>query len=181
MLRAHRLALSLALGLVLTALIACGDDDGATTSSTSAATASTSMGGSSGSSGATGSGSSGDASSGGQTSGVPNNCDVNAIGEWNACKKGPLIDNTKCNWTESGQTAGSITCLSPSSGGGSVCAIEMCEDECDCFAPPATGDALVQCAPVLGNGGKACVLNCGGGQTCPDGMACTAGYCYWPN
>ena len=51
---------------------------------------------------------------------------------------------------------------------------------CDCFAPPATGDAVVTCAAVLQGGGTACVLSCGGGETCPDGMECLSGTCFWP-
>jgi len=114
------------------------------------------------------------------SSGSSDLCEVNAIGEWNACKKGPLIDNSKCNWEADGMSAGEITCTSPSSGGGNVCSIEQCEDECDCFAPPATGTATVICAPVLADNVRGCVLDCGNGQTCPDEMVCISGYCYWP-
>lgn len=112
---------------------------------------------------------------------LPNNCENNAIGEWNACKKGPLTDNSKCNWTDNDMTAGEITCVSPSSGGGNVCSIKACENECDCFAPPTSGTAPVVCAPILSGGVKGCVLNCSGSVTCPDGMECLSGYCYWPN
>ena len=115
------------------------------------------------------------------TSGLPNLCETNAIGEWNACKKGPLIDNSKCNWEDDGVSAGEITCISPSSGGGNVCSIEQCEDACDCFAQPLTGTAPVVCAPVLNDNVKGCVLDCGSDQICPDGMECFSGYCYWPN
>ncbi len=115
------------------------------------------------------------------STGVVNLCEVNAVGEWNACKKGPLTDNSKCNWMDTGMTAGEITCLQPSSGGGNICSIEQCEDECDCFAPPATGTAPVICAPVLKDNVKGCVLDCGSGGTCPDEMIYISGYCYLPN
>ena len=121
------------------------------------------------------------------TTGVPNMCDVNAIGEWNACKKGALTDNSLCNWMDNGVSSGEIRCLLPAGGGGSLCSIEACENECDCFAPPATGTAIVQCAPVLGDGTKACVLNCAGDVTCPDGMECVDVVggafhrCVWPD
>jgi hypothetical protein len=46
---------------------------------------------------------------------------------------------------------------------------------------PLTGDAVPSCRVVFGGGGTACVLYCANGQTCPDGMACASGYCYWPD
>ncbi len=53
-----------------------------------------------------------------------------------------------------------------------VCA-RRCDDVCDCWAAPATGDAEVACVPLVdGDPKQTCVLDCSGGQTCPDGMAC---------
>lgn len=129
--------------------------------------------------GGTGSGA-GTGSSGGATSQGPDVCPSRAIGEWNACHVGPKVDNSLCNWTASDK-AGVVSCLSPAGGGLNVCGIEGCAEDCDCFAPPATGTAVVTCAPILGDGGKACALYCAGGQTCPDGMQCRSGYCYWPD
>ncbi|MFO7563102.1 MAG: hypothetical protein R6X02_10705 [Enhygromyxa sp.] len=48
-----------------------------------------------------------------------------------------------------------------------------CDDVCDCWAPPATGDAPVACkALVAGDDDRTCVLDCSGGQACPSGMVC---------
>lgn len=49
-----------------------------------------------------------------------------------------------------------------------------CAPACEMFMPdncPATesGDAVVECSMLPGN---PCALNCGGGETCPDGMEC---------
>jgi hypothetical protein len=56
-----------------------------------------------------------------------------------------------------------------------------CGDATDC-ATPATGDATVVCA---GQGGDQCLLDCGNGETCPDGMECQSimafDRCVWPN
>jgi|GEM_PF-1340005 len=60
-----------------------------------------------------------------------------------------------------------------------ICAASGCTDPAaDCLAPPATGDAPVACQNIDGMDGDECVLDCSGGQTCPDGAVCTdAGYC----
>jgi len=172
---AHAPALAVALSLLLPA---CGDD-GVATDSTTNPTAETAA--------PTGTSTTDDSTTETATdteetssTGLPNLCEVNAIGEWNACKKGALTDNSKCNWMAS-TTNGSVTCVRPSSGGGNICSIEACEDECDCYAPPATGTAPVVCAPILNDGVRGCVLDCAGDVTCPDGMECMSGYCYWPN
>lgn len=161
----------LLLALALT-LAACPTDDGGPDSG-------------SGSSAATGSSSSGGAASTGEataaTSGPPGDaeCPVRPYGEWAACEKTGVIDTSVCGWMDSGKS-GSLTCLSPASGGGyNVCAIKDCVDDCDCFAAPATGDAVVYCAELSAGGSKACTLYCAGGQTCPDGMSCQGGYCFW--
>ncbi|MEZ4380466.1 MAG: hypothetical protein R3A79_03915 [Nannocystaceae bacterium] len=168
--------------LVAVALVACGDDGEATTASTTQTTQSTDTATATATdSDASTSTSDGSSTSDGGSTGVANDCDMNAIGEWNACKKGALTDNSLCNWTEDGVSSGEVRCLLPAGGGGSLCSIEGCEDDCDCFAPPSTGTAIVQCAPVLSGGVKACVLNCAGDVTCPDGMECISGYCYQPS
>lgn len=54
-----------------------------------------------------------------------------------------------------------------------VAGVSWCSHDCDtpddCEAP-LTGDAEVVCA---GPAGHSCALDCGDGQTCPDGMSCT--------
>ncbi|HLT36314.1 MAG TPA: hypothetical protein VK034_08510 [Enhygromyxa sp.] len=48
-----------------------------------------------------------------------------------------------------------------------------CDDECDCWAQPADGEAPVACkALVAGDPDRTCVLDCSGGQSCPGGMTC---------
>ncbi len=64
-----------------------------------------------------------------------------------------------------------------------VCS-KRCEDVCECWAAPATGDAAVACIPLVdGDPKQTCVLDCSSGQTCPDGMECldTLSICMWPN
>ncbi|MFV8753244.1 hypothetical protein ACNOYE_22070 [Nannocystaceae bacterium ST9] len=64
-----------------------------------------------------------------------------------------------------------------------VCA-KRCDDVCECWAAPATGDAAVACVPLVdGDPKKTCVLDCSAGQTCPDGMQCldTLSICVWPS
>jgi hypothetical protein len=167
--------------LAAAAVVACGDDGESTTAPTSGTTEATATATSTATDTDTATTDASSSTTDDSTTGVPNMCDVNAIGEWNACKKGALTDNSLCNWMDNGVSSGEIRCLLPAGGGGSLCSIEACENECDCFAPPATGTAIVQCAPVLGDGTKACVLNCAGDVTCPDGMECISGYCYLPN
>jgi hypothetical protein len=118
----------------------------------------------------------------GTTSGAPV-CASNPPGEWNACKDGPLTMNSRCNWSATPEHPGSVTCLVPTGGGSSVCTIEGCEDACDCFQAPSSGSAVVACVPVFAGGVKGCILECGDGATCPDGMECRANTstCYWPN
>lgn len=47
-----------------------------------------------------------------------------------------------------------------------------CDDVCDCWAAPATGDAPVACRSLVAGDDGTCVLDCSAGQTCPDGMTC---------
>lgn len=63
-----------------------------------------------------------------------------------------------------------------------VCSQPGCATEMDCtFAPPSTGDAPVTCGdPTMMGGASTCYLDCSMGQTCPDGMSCTAdSWCAW--
>ena len=132
------------------------------------------------SSGAAVDGSSSSSSSGG---GGPV-CEPPVVGEWNACMDADgEIDNTLCNWIGDPDGTGYLTCLSAPPkdlDGGNVCTIRDCRDACDCFDAPATGTAPVVCAPILADGATACGLDCSEGQTCPDGMQCASGLCFWP-
>lgn len=47
-----------------------------------------------------------------------------------------------------------------------------CESDCDCWAESELGSAPSQCALVLQDGKRACVLNCSDSGTCPEGMRC---------
>jgi hypothetical protein len=59
----------------------------------------------------------------------------------------------------------------------------MCEDPEDCPDAPA-GTAIPACVPLSGGGGAACLLDCGDGRQCPQGMDCidlpNADLCMWP-
>jgi hypothetical protein len=109
-------------------------------------------------------------------------CDPQIPGEWNACiGQDGEPDDTLCNWTQVPGSTGSIACFGAAENpDASVCMIFGCEDECDCFDPPATGTAPVVCADVLAAGGLGCALDCSNGETCPDGMQCLGGLCFWP-
>ena len=61
-----------------------------------------------------------------------------------------------------------------------VCAPQDCVTDCDCPAGPGTGNATVSCGEIIADGGNACYLSCGAGETCPDGMTCFADFlCMW--
>jgi hypothetical protein len=111
-------------------------------------------------------------------------CEPPVVGEWNSCiDENGDIDNTLCNWIGDPDGTGFLTCLSAPPmelDGGNVCTIMGCRDTCDCFDPPATGTAVVVCAEILEDGGTACGLDCSNGETCPDGMQCASGLCFWP-
>jgi hypothetical protein len=107
-------------------------------------------------------------------------CASRPAGGWNDCAPNGMIDNDLCGYVANG-AAGEVSCLSPTNGPYGVCGIRDCVDDCDCWAPPATGDAIATCTVVFGGGGKGCVLYCVNGQTCPDGMECVSGTCYWPH
>lgn len=72
-------------------------------------------------------------------------------------------------------------CVTDAAGG--VCSQTGCVDAMGCPVAPATGNAVVACGD-LGNG-NTCYLDCGMGETCPDGMVCfTIGMndvCVWPD
>jgi hypothetical protein len=103
-------------------------------------------------------------------------------GEYNDCTddKGK-VDNKLCNWMGTGDN-GFITCLnSAGMPGASTCSLVNCELDCHCFNQPATGTAKSICKPMATDkGDNACVLDCSGGATCPDGMACDNDTCFWP-
>ncbi len=110
-----------------------------------------------------------------------NQCDPVVPGEWNSCVgANGNTDNTLCNWVGSGSATGFIGCLnSAGMDGANVCFISGCRDACDCFAPPATGTAVVTCGPILADGGTGCALDCSDGAVCPDGMICADNICFW--
>lgn len=188
--------------LVLAGLSGCpGDDDG--TAETTGPMASTGPAGSStgaestsngmveGSGSSSGLASTGPAESSSSGAAVDSSssgggavCDPPVVGEWNSCiDDSGEIDNTLCNWIGDPDGTGFLTCLSAppkALEGGNVCTIRGCRDTCDCFEQPATGTAEVVCAEILSNGETACGLDCSRGQTCPDGMECASGLCFWP-
>jgi len=68
-----------------------------------------------------------------------------------------------------------------------VCSMPGCSTVNDCPAAPPTGDAPVACADIINDPATLfCVIDCSGGQTCPDGMFCHQSLpipmdlCGWP-
>lgn len=188
-----------ALALGLLGLVGCpgGDDTGESTAMGSTGPAATSTGpeatstGPEATSSSTGTASTGTAESSSSGSadesssgGGPPVCEPPVVGEWNACRdEMGEIDNTLCNWVGDPDATGFLTCINApmdALDGGNYCSIRGCRDVCDCFDPPATGTAPVVCAPILTDGETACGLDCSGGETCPDGMECASGLCFWP-
>ena len=103
-------------------------------------------------------------------------------GEYNDCTEdGGKVDNTLCKWMGTGEN-GFITCLNAAGlEGASTCSLVGCEKDCHCFNAPRTGTAKSVCRPMATDkGDNACVLDCSGGATCPDGMACSGDTCFWP-
>ena len=56
-----------------------------------------------------------------------------------------------------------------------VCARD-CDEACECWEGPASGTAPVACKALVDAlpNQRSCVLDCSGGETCPDGMNCLA-------
>jgi hypothetical protein len=135
--------------------------------------------GDTGGSGGTG-GDDGGTSGGDATTGNP--CDPVVPGYWNACiNENGQVDNTLCEWQGSGDSVGMVGCLTAADNeDANVCFISDCEDVCDCFAPPATGNAPIICDEILAGGGMGCALDCSNGETCPDDMECISSLCFWP-
>jgi hypothetical protein len=103
------------------------------------------------------------------SSGVPWDCDPVVPGSYERCP-----ENT------AGVCVGG-TCLEAFAvEGGRVCSLIGCVDRCDCYAPPATGTATVECMENVVADGTACILHCGNGEQCPDGMECSVQTCVWP-
>jgi hypothetical protein len=66
-------------------------------------------------------------------------------------------------------------------GSDGACMEEGCTDVSDCAPAPPTGNAPVVCQNIIGDPANDCWLDCGAGQTCPDGMECFLGLaCAWP-
>jgi hypothetical protein len=109
-------------------------------------------------------------------------CDPPVVGGYNDCSPEiGKIDNKLCMWMGSGQSVGFVSCLSSAEITDAVtCTIIGCEDDCDCFDPPATGTAVSTCrAMATSKGENACLLDCSAGKTCPDGMVCSNDTCFW--
>jgi hypothetical protein len=121
--------------------------------------------------------STGDASEG-ESSGTTA-CDPIVPGGFNECLNGTVPDATLCNWNGTSESVGYVGCLQTAYVEGSVCMIQGCVDACDCFAPPATGTASVECLEGIIANDTACVLYCFDGQVCPDGMVCAGDICAW--
>jgi hypothetical protein len=63
----------------------------------------------------------------------------------------------------------------------SVCTDLDCLGPADCPVAPPGGTAPVGCLDITGDGTGDCFVDCSGGQTCPTGMTCFAGFvCAWP-
>lgn len=117
--------------------------------------------------------------------GCPNNeiCDTGACvdacgGAWAVGGYGACI-NAYAGTDVDGLCSGgpSICIVDDNPVGASTCSLQSCVDVCDCPAPPGTGDATVTCANITSGGTpNDCYLDCGDGETCPDGMSCFAGY-----
>ncbi|HWB76678.1 MAG TPA: hypothetical protein VG755_17050 [Nannocystaceae bacterium] len=61
-----------------------------------------------------------------------------------------------------------------------VCAELGCTTDADCYDMPGTGTAAPICTDL--GFGNVCILDCSGGETCPDGMDCFADIaCLWPD
>lgn len=184
--RRDRTSRALFLSWIL-AVVACGGESGS--GDTEATSGASSSGAASSSSDATGAeAGTSDASAGSTTAsdgGTPGGdtaasaCDAWASGEFASCIDSPAY--AACGWTPDGVSPVSLTCIEALEvEGGGVCALLDCSDRCDCFAPPASGTATVECLDGVVADHTVCVLYCGGGEQCPDGMVCSVQSCVWP-
>ncbi len=119
--------------------------------------------------------------SSGDAPGIPG-CDGAVVnGGYHDCYVDGVFDTATCGWTGTSESVGAPMCITAALVvDGSVCALTGCVDRCDCFAPPGTGTATVECMEGVLAGQTACVLYCGGGEVCPDGMLCSYQTCVWP-
>lgn len=114
---------------------------------------------------------------GGSSSGGMMGCNQVAGSYADCLGPGDVVDTSGCG------AAGS-TCIT---GGmpvvGGSCSVTSCNDACDCPAAPATGNAPVECDAITSDPTATfCFLDCGAGQTCPDGMECFGNLaCVWPS
>ena len=71
-------------------------------------------------------------------------------------------------------------CVGTMSGTEAVCAYP-CNEASDCPDQPAGGNASSTCEDITGDGIPECQIDCGGSETCPDGMFCFSdNLCVWP-
>jgi hypothetical protein len=169
-------------GVSASATLTQGTGETGTEPTSSTTTMSTSSGSSEDSSSGAPTSSGESTAAGSSSSGDVNLCDPVIPGEWNSCHDGTgNVDTTLCNWVGDPDATGFIGCLvSSDMPEFNACFISGCEDACDCFAPPATGTATVECGEILMDGGTGCHLTCEDGGTCPDGMECVGTSCFWP-
>ena len=109
------------------------------------------------------------------TTGDTDGCGEPAAGAWVDCANGEDCGSPNAACVEVAQGEAATCVFTPNGGAG-------CVDTCDCPAAPDSGDAVVACGDVEGNGGPdACYLDCSDGTTCPDGQSCYADLvCAWP-
>lgn len=162
--RARRSRLAFTLFLPLAAVHCDRSDEPTTTDTTSGSSTSTGAATSTDASSESSGSSSADTSAG-----VDWPCDAPVPGGYEAC---PASDPAAC-----GPPA---ICLQAYIEGATVCTITGCVDRCDCFPPPASGTATVECMEGVVADDTACILHCGNGEQCPDGMVCSVQSCVWP-
>ncbi|MCH9686496.1 MAG: choice-of-anchor J domain-containing protein [Deltaproteobacteria bacterium] len=82
---------------------------------------------------------------------------------------GDCVDNPQitCRPSEDG-----CIVVDNKAGTAAACTRTGCAAATDCLDAPATGTSVVTCGDL--GGGNTCYLDCANGETCPDGMTCTA-------